>query len=150
MNVAEVLSKDRILLGLSAKTRDEAISKMVDTLYDGGVLTDKKAFTDDVLARESVCATGIGNGIAIPHGKSANVKETAVIVARLEDAVEWESVDDEPVKFVVLLAVNENDKGSSHVRLLSQMARKLASAETCRRLLDVKDAQEVVSIFSEE
>ena len=150
MNVAEVLTKDRIVLGLSAKTRDEAISKMVDRLYDGGVLTDKKAFMDDVIARENVCATGIGNGIAIPHGKSANVNETAVIVARLDGAVEWESVDDEPVKFIVLLAVNENDKGSTHVRLLSQMARKLASEETCKRLLNAQDAEEVVKIFSEE
>ncbi len=149
MNVAEVLKKDHIILGLFAADKNEALDKMADVLYKSGALTDKKAFMDDVMERERVSATGIGNGIAIPHGKSANVKETTVAVARLMDSVEWESVDDEPVNFVVLLAVNENDKGGTHVKLLSQMARKLASAETCKRLTDAADADEVIKIFSE-
>lgn len=149
MNVAEVLKKEHVMLGLDAKDKEEALSKMVDVLYNSGALTDKKAFMEDVMGRENVSATGIGNGIAIPHGKSANVTETSVAVAKLNNSVEWESVDDEPVKFIVLLAVNENDKGSTHVKLLSQMARKLASEETCKRLMNAAEIDEVISIFSE-
>lgn len=149
MNVAEVLKKEHVMLGLDAKDKEEALSKMVDVLYNSGALTDKKAFMEDVMGRENVSATGIGNGIAIPHGKSANVTETSVAVAKLNNSVEWESVDDEPVKFIVLLAVNENDKGSTHVKLLSQMARKLASEETCKRLMNAAKIDEVISIFSE-
>ena len=104
---------------------------------------------NDVLTRESISTTGIGNGIAIPHGKSANVLETTVAIGRCEKQLEWESVDDKPVNFIVLLAVNENDRTGVHVRLLSQMARKLASEETCRRLVDAKTAEEITSIFSE-
>lgn len=103
----------------------------------------------DVLGREEVSTTGIGNGIAIPHGKSANVSETSVAVAKLKNEVEWQSVDDKPVKFIVLLAVNENDRTGVHVKLLSQMARKLASEETCKRLLEAKSGEEIVNIFSE-
>ena len=87
--------------------------------------------------------------IAIPHGKSANVIETTAAIARLEKPITWSSADGEPVSFVVLLAVNENDKGVTHVKLLSQMARKLASEETCKRLMDAADADEVIGIFSE-
>lgn len=149
MNVAEVLKKERVELRLSAAAKEEALEKLSDLLYESGALTDKKAFLDDVLERESISTTGIGNGIAIPHGKSSNVKETTVAIGRLENELEWESVDDLPVKFIVLLAVNENDKTGVHVKLLSQMARKLASEETCKRLLEAESADEIISIFSE-
>ena len=137
------------MLGMFASSKEEALEKMINTLYQNGVLTDKAAFTEDVLNRERVSSTGIGSGIAIPHGKSAHVKETAVAVARLVIPIKWEEDEDEPVKFIVLLAVNENDKGNTHVRLLSQMARKLASEEVCRRLTDAVDSEEIVKIFSE-
>ncbi len=149
MNISEVLKKDRIILGLDAKDKADALNQMTEILYKSGALADQKAFLDDVTAREAVSTTGIGNGIAIPHGKSANVNETTVAVARLKNEVEWESVDDLPVKFVVLLAVNEANKTGVHVRLLSQMARKLASEETCKRLLNAETADEVINIFSE-
>ena len=70
-------------------------------------------------------------------------------IGRLENETEWESVDDQPVKLVVLLAVNDADKTGVHVRLLSEMARKLASADNCKRLLDAADADEIIKIFSE-
>ena len=149
MNVAEVLKKERIAENLSAKTKEEALAKLTDLLFESGALSDKDAFLKDVLEREAVSTTGIGNGIAIPHGKSANVKETTVAIGRLENEVEWESVDDKPVKLIVLLAVNEEDKTGVHVKLLSGMARKLAAEQTCKRLLDAKDADEIINIFSE-
>lgn len=149
MNVAEVLKKEHIALGLSAASKEEVLEKLIDLLCENGALSDKKAFTEDVMERERVSSTGIGNSIAIPHGKSANVIETTAAIARLEKPITWSSADGEPVSFVVLLAVNENDKGVTHVKLLSQMARKLASEETCKRLMDAADADEVIGIFSE-
>ncbi len=149
MNVSEVLKKERIALDLEAKSKEEALTALTELLYKSGVLADRDGFMKDVLGREEVSTTGIGNGIAIPHGKSANVSETSVAVAKLKNEVEWQSVDDKPVKFIVLLAVNENDRTGVHVKLLSQMARKLASEETCKRLLEAKSEEEIVNIFSE-
>lgn len=149
MNVSEVLKKERIALDLEAKSKEEALAALTELLYKSGVLADRDGFMKDVLGREEVSTTGIGNGIAIPHGKSANVSETSVAVAKLNNEVEWQSVDDKPVKFIVLLAVNENDRTGVHVKLLSQMARKLASEETCKRLLEAKSGEEIVNIFSE-
>ena len=149
MKVSEVLKKERIALDLEAKSKEEALAALTELLYKSGVLADRDGFMKDVLGREEVSTTGIGNGIAIPHGKSANVSETSVAVAKLKNEVEWQSVDDKPVKFIVLLAVNENDRTGVHVKLLSQMARKLASEETCKRLLEAKSGEEIVNIFSE-
>ena len=149
MNVSEVLKKEHIVTKLNAKTKEEALAALTDVLCATGNIADREAFLKDVLDREAISTTGIGNGIAIPHGKSENVAETTVAVGRLTEPVEWKSVDDKPVEIIVLLAVNEKDKTGLHVKILSEMARKLASEENCRRLLNAKDADEIVSIFSE-
>lgn len=149
MNVAQVLKKENIIAGLSAQSKNEALEKLVQILYEGGYLEDKDAFLADVLHREGISTTGIGNGIAIPHGKSSAVKETTVAIGRLTSSLEWESVDDKPVELIVLLAVNDADKTGIHVKLLSEMARKLASEQNCKKLLDAKDAQEIIDVFSE-
>ena len=149
MNVSEVLKKERIDLHLEAKTKDEALKKLTEKLFECGALSDKDGFYSDVLAREKISTTGIGSGIAIPHGKSSGVKETTVAIGRLENDVEWESVDDMPVRLVVLLAVNDADKTGVHVKLLSEIARKLASEQTCKRLLAAESAEEIINIFSE-
>ena len=149
MNVSEVLKKEHIVTELNAKTKEEALAALTDVLCATGNIADREAFLKDVLNRETISTTGIGNGIAIPHGKSENVAETTVAVGRLTAPVEWKSVDDNPVEFIVLLAVNEEDKTGLHVKILSEMARKLASEENCKKLLNAKDADEIVSIFSE-
>lgn len=149
MNVSDVLTSDRIELHLKADTKEGALKELTELLYKSGALTDKDGFLNDVLGRESISTTGIGNGIAIPHGKSENVLETTAAIGRCDKPLEWESMDGKPVNFIVLLAVNENDKTGVHVKLLSQMARKLASEETCRRLVDAKTAEEITAIFSE-
>lgn len=148
MDAAEVLKKENIILGLFAEDKEEVISRLCNLLLENGALTDKQAFEDDVKMREATCSTAIGNAIAIPHGKSAHVKETTAAVARLANPVKWSAEDDEVVSFVVLLAVNENDKGTSHVRLLSQMARKLASEEACAKLMSANGREEIIKIFS--
>ncbi len=149
MNVSDVLRDDRIEINLKSETKEDALRELTELLYESGALTDKDGFLKDVLDREAISTTGIGNGIAIPHGKSSNVLETTAAIGRTEKPLEWQSLDDKPVNFIVLLAVNENDKTGVHVKLLSQMARKLASEQTCKKLLEAKSAEEIRSIFSE-
>lgn len=148
MNVTEVLKKENITVGLEADSKEKVIEALVDILYKSGALSDKKSFSEDVLNREKVSETGIGNAIAIPHGKSASVKETSAAAAILKTPVKWGEDEDEPVQFVVLLAVNENDKGNTHVRLLSQMARHMALPENCKKLTEAKSGEEIINIFS--
>ena len=149
MDVKEVLKPERVELNLEAASKEDALIRLTELLYQSGALSDKDAFLQDVLEREKISTTGIGNGIAIPHGKSASVIETTVAIGRLTEETEWESVDDKPVKLVVLLAVNDEDRTGNHVRLLSQMARKLASEESCKRLLNAESTEEIIRIFSE-
>lgn len=149
MDIADVLRPERIELNLKASTKQEALEELSELLMQSGALTDKQAFLDDVYERERVSSTGIGNGIAIPHGKSEFVKQTTVAIGRANADLGWETFDDIPVSLVVLLAVDEADKTGVHVRLLSQMARKLANPDTCQRLLKAGTPEEMIAIFSE-
>lgn len=150
MEIAQVLKPEQIRLDIQQNTKEQVLDALADVLMQSGALTDKKAFLDDVYEREAVSSTGIGNGIAIPHGKSQFVRETTVAIGRVSAGVtDWETFDDEPVTLVVLLAVDEADKTGVHVRLLSQMARKLASPQTCQRLTEAKTPEEMILIFSE-
>ena len=148
MNLSDIIRADRVDLNLAAENKDEAIRKLSHLLNESGALSDEQKYLDDVFERERVSSTGIGNAIAIPHGKSSAVKETCAAIGRMKDTLNWGSADGEPVKFIVLLAVNDTDKNTSHVKLLSQMARKLASDEVCQKLLDAKTREEIVEIFS--
>lgn len=148
MNLSDIIRADRVDLNLAAENKDEAIRKLSHLLNESGALSDEQKYLDDVFERERVSSTGIGNAIAIPHGKSSAVKETCAAIGRMKNTLNWDSADGEPVKFIVLLAVNDTDKNTSHVKLLSQMARKLASDEVCQKLLDAKTREEIVEIFS--
>lgn len=144
----ELIRPDRINLSLNAATQEEALLKLAGLLEATGVLTDKAEFLADVRKRELVSSTGIGNGVAIPHGKSTSVKETGLAIGRVKNGLDWETFDDIPVRLVVLLAVSDKDKSSNHVRLLSQMARKLASEAVCQKLHEANSADEIVQILS--
>lgn len=149
MNISDVLKKEHIITGLDVKNKKEALEALTDILYTCGKINDKNAFLRDVAEREKVSDTGIGGGIAIPHGKSEYVTETAVAVGKLKNPVEWNDTDGKSVGFIVLLAVNCNDKKDTHVRMLSDMARKLASEELCTKLMNAENEDEIFSAFSE-
>lgn len=115
MAIADVLRKEQIKLDIQGEHKTAVLDALADVLMQSGALTDKKAFLDDVYEREAVSSTGIGNGIAIPHGKSKFVKETTVAIGRVSGGVtDWETFDDAPVTLVVLLAVDEADKTGGH------------------------------------
>ena len=101
------LDKDLIVYGPDANTRKDATSKIADQYVSAGIVTDKQAYLDAVEYREAEGTTGIGDGIAIPHGKSDVVTRSAVAIAKLKHPVEWASLDNEPVENVFLLTIPE-------------------------------------------
>jgi len=148
INLAEVIQKETIKLNMKATTKDEALEELTELLYDTGVLSNKEAFLEDVYYRETLGATGIGNEIAIPHGKSKFVNKTSIAFGKTKADIKWETLDDKPVHFIILFAVTESDKNSVHVRLLSKVAAKLGDDEVCEDLLKATTSEEVYEIFT--
>jgi len=127
-----------------------AIEALADMLMKSGVLSSKEGFKDDVYAREAAGETGIGGGIAIPHGKSKSVLKTSLAIGRTKQPIAWESLDGEPVRCIILFAVKEADSTTVHVRLLGQLAGSLADEEVVETLLTSTEAKEIIAILSKE
>lgn len=148
MDLAKVIKKETIKLEMEATTKDEALKELVELLYENNKVSDKEAFLKDVLYRESLGTTGIGNYIAIPHGKSKFVNKTSLALGRTKQNIEWETLDGLPVRFIILFAVTDEDKTSVHVRLLAKVASTLGDDDACAKLLESKTNEEILNIFS--
>ncbi|WP_433943557.1 PTS sugar transporter subunit IIA [Paenibacillus sp. SN-8-1] len=146
MNIHDLLSKDSIFLPLESGSREEIIRKMADGLQASGSVNDLEQYVQAVLAREQQSSTGIGFGVAIPHGKSAGVKKASLSFARLSEPADWESLDDQPVSMVFMIAVPAENVGNEHLKILVALSRKLIHEEFRQQLLNAKSEDEVIEI----
>ena len=148
MNLSNILDKNLILLDLDCKNKDEVLTTMAENLKKHQYVSDAEEFLKDIYAREELGQTGIGNYIAIPHGQSDSVMKTTVSVAKLNDAIEWESLDNGGAKVIILFVVeNTTEFANEHLKLLAEVARKLANEVTLEKLLDSKTKEDIISCF---
>lgn len=149
-NVREIISEQLINLNMKASTKREAIEELTADLYREGNVINPKKFIADVYYREEEGQTGLGNHIAIPHGKSDAVKITSIAFGRTNKDLKWETPDGEPVHVIILFAVRNVDKTTVHLKLLSQVAMALADDDTLNRLLETNDKTEIIQLLSQE
>ncbi|AWB44198.1 PTS fructose transporter subunit IIA [Paenibacillus sp. CAA11] len=147
MNIHDLLTKETIFLPLETGTKEEVIRRMVSGLTTAGAVTDAESYVQAVLTREQSSSTGIGFGVAIPHGKSAGVARAGLAFARLSAPTDWESLDDSPVNMVFMIAVPEANVGNEHLQILVALSRKLIHEEFRQKLLGAQTAEEVIEIL---
>lgn len=136
-----------ISLDLSARTKNEAIGQLIDLLVAAGAISDRAVFTADVLAREAKSTTGIGDGIAIPHGKSSGVSRSAVAFAKSKAGIDWGSPDGQPATLLFLIAVPVENVGDEHLRILARLARALVRAPFRSGLSAAETANDALSVL---
>lgn len=107
MRITELLTKDTIILQLKSQSKADVIEELVSKLDEAGKLNDKAGFREAILAREAQSTTGIGEGIAIPHGKSAAVKIPAIAFGRSEEGLDYEALDGQPSHLFFMIAASE-------------------------------------------
>ncbi|ENL6903426.1 PTS 2-O-a-mannosyl-D-glycerate transporter subunit IIABC [Enterobacter ludwigii] len=132
MNLTTLTHPDAVCVQAQYTSRDEAIRQLTMRLVTLGKITDGNAFLTEVFHRESLGPTALGEGLAVPHGKSAVVKEAAFAVATLREPLSWEGVDGpENVELIFLLAIPPAEAGSTHIQVLTELTSRLAD-ETLR------------------
>ncbi|EMF0125536.1 PTS sugar transporter subunit IIA [Enterococcus hirae] len=149
VEVAKIIDPNNIKTNLVGETKDEVLKELATVLLQNHYITDVDGFMADIYAREEEGETGIGNYIAIPHGKSPYVDRIGVAIGVTENEIPWESLDGKGVKGIILFAVGDDNEGAQeHLKLLSLFARKLGNDEVIEQLIQAKDADEVVAAFS--
>lgn len=150
MEFTEVLNPKTIRTHLNVNTKAEALETMAEMLVEAGNVNDKELYIKDVYEREAIGETGVGNYIAIPHGKSKSVVKPGVAVATLDHEIEWESLDDTGAKIVILFAVGADDEAAmEHLKLLAMFSKRLGDDTVIRRLLEADSEAEVMNAFTE-
>lgn len=146
--LSDLLTSARVKVPLEATTKDELLRELVDVLVSDRCVQDP----DDVLVvvrqREEVLSTGIGNGVAIPHGKSGACSELTVAAGVTREPVEFDALDGEPVRLVFLL-VGPASAAGAHIKALSRISRLVRQPGLRRRLIEAKDTQAFLDTLRE-
>lgn len=147
MELSDILDENIIFPKANYTSKEEVLNGLADLFKKEGYIRDTQEFLQAVYNRENEGATGIGNLLAIPHGKSESVESPGVAITTLNSKVDWESLDDEGAQIVFLIAIGtENSK--DHLTLLSQIARKLGNDEVNTKLLSAQNKKEIVQILT--
>ncbi|MEK3786183.1 PTS sugar transporter subunit IIA [Paenibacillus sp. FSL K6-1230] len=147
MNIHDLLTEETIFLPLESGSKEDVIRRMVEGLQKTGAVTDAESYVQAVLTREQSSSTGIGFGVAIPHGKSSGVARAGLAFARMAEPTEWESLDDQPVSIVFLIAVPAENVGNEHLQILVALSRKLIHEDFRNSLLQAKNPAEVTEVL---
>ncbi len=149
MNIFSLLDTQTILSNLEAKNKAEILQKLVSTLQSkvSGEQLDK--IYEAVIEREKIMSTGVGKGLAIPHGKTAGIDETYAAFAILKNPVDYDAIDNEPVSMVFLL-VGPQSSNSLHIKLLSRISRLMNNSEFREKLRDCQTSEDIIKQFREE
>ena len=149
MKIEGLLSEKNIVLNLDLTLKSQVIEKMITIVEGHAGVSDISRLRADVLHREQEMSTGIGKSIALPHAKTEGVTEPVMAFATLSSDLNFDSIDNEPVRLVFLLATPE-DMLAEHLKLLGRIT-KLAGREDIRqRLILIESAAEVIELFKEE
>lgn len=146
-DISQVITKDLISLDLKAKSKNSVIEELTDLLVTHGDVVNKQKFIEDVLVREKEGMTGLGEGVAIPHGKSPAVKNTTIAIGISHNDIKWESLDNKPVNVIILFAVKDTDANTLHIKLLQKVAILLANEDFIENLHIVKTKDELIDLF---
>jgi PTS system nitrogen regulatory IIA component len=149
MKITEFLSKKGIKLDLEATEKEGILKELVDVLAGVKEIGDKKSIVRALLERESLGSTGIGQGIAIPHGKTDKVHELVAVLGISQKGVNFEALDGEPVHIFFLLVAPKESAGP-HLKALAQISRLLRDSYFCQLLRRCKTADEVYDLISRE
>jgi len=142
MNLTDILTPGRIKVPLSADTKAGVITELVDLLASCGDLTDRDRVLEAVLERERTRTTGIGNALAIPHGKSAGARDLVMAVGKPARPVDFESIDGRGVELVVLI-VSPPEKIAAHIQALARISRLMTADNFLKTLLEAASAEQI-------
>ena len=149
VNILDFLPADAILLDLKSQTKREALKELVTLLGDAHGIKKSEKILDALLEREELGSTGIGQGIAIPHGKSDHVENVVAILGISKKGIEFDALDGEPVYLFFMLVAPTNSSGL-HLKILAKISRLLKDKFFRQALREAKSPAEAIQLIKEE
>lgn len=147
MRIKDLVKKEDIIYSGDIKDKEEAIYFLANHLYKNKKIKQIDDFVKEVYRREEMGPTGFGKGIAIPHAKSNVVKETNLTILKLENPINWETLDSENIKIIFLISVPEENSNKEHLKILANISRKLVDDNFISMLMKSNTSEEILNIL---
>ncbi len=148
MDLSDLVSPDAVIPTLKVQSKKQAIQALAEKAASLTGVPEREIF-DTLLQRERLGSTGVGHGIAIPHGKLVTFDAIIGVFARLETPIEFESLDGEPVDLIFLLLASEG-AGADHLKALARIARVFRNNQITSKLRETRDADSIYSILTQD
>ena len=148
MNIADLLAPEAVLIGLKAQSKKQLLQELASRAHGLTRLSERRIF-ETLVERERLGSTGVGSGIAIPHGRMAGVTTITGVFARLDNGIDYEAVDSQPVDLVFMLLAPEN-AGADHLKALARVSRLLRDKATCEKLRAANTAEALYAVLTGE
>ncbi|MDA4846320.1 PTS IIA-like nitrogen regulatory protein PtsN [Hoeflea poritis] len=147
MSLADLIVQDAVLPALKVNSKKQLLQELSAKAAQVTGLSEREVF-DVILQRERLGSTGVGNGIAIPHGKLTSINNIVGVFARLTEPVDFEALDDQPVDLVFLLLAPEG-AGADHLKALSRIARVLRDGDMVTKLRETESAAAIYAFLTD-
>ncbi|MEO1584960.1 MAG: PTS sugar transporter subunit IIA [Planctomycetota bacterium] len=148
MKLTDLISPACIIAPTASTEKRSVIDELVDALAADGRVSDPSALKEAVWTREQTRTTGIGHGLAIPHGKSPSLTQMVMAVGKPPEPIDFEAIDGQPVRLIVLLA-SRPDQTSDHIQALARVSRLHMQAEFRERIYDAASPEEIYELLAE-
>ena len=147
MNISDLLSPEAVMPALKAQNKKQLLQELAARAALQIRLPEKRIF-ETLIERERLGTTGVGQGIAIPHGRMAGVGKITGVFARLESGIDYEAVDSQPVDLVFMLLAPE-DAGADHLKALARVSRLLRNQGACEKLRTASTAEALYAVLTD-
>jgi nitrogen PTS system EIIA component len=149
MKIDDILSKDSIIANLAGTNKEEVLRETTDFMQNQNMIKDKETLFNTLMEREKLGSTGIGENVAIPHGKSDELSQIIIVFGRSIEGVEFESLDQKPVHFVCMVIAPSNSTGQ-HLKALARISRLFKNQNLREGILKLQDANQIYALLLEE
>ena len=149
MTLMEILSGKSVIIGLKGQSKREILEELVNELEVGDKITDRDKVLQAVLEREDIMSTGIGHGIAIPHGKSEYATRLGGVLGIKSDGINFNALDGKKT-YIFFLLVSPLDVSGPHIKALARISRVLKGEDFRQRLIGIRNREEALAIIEAE
>lgn len=149
MNLLDIVSLDTIRVPLHATEKRAAIDELVDVLAAAGKVHDAASLKNAVWTRESTRSTGIGHALAIPHGKCEGIRDLAMAIGRPAEPVDFNAVDGQPVRLIVMLA-SPMDRTADHIQALARISRLMSNEDFRAKVYDAESPERIYELLQQQ
>jgi len=142
-----MLNEDYII-DIKSNDKEGALKELLEVICKNERITDCKIFSREISKREKMMSTGIGYGIAIPHARHVSVKDFVMALGRKKEGLEYESIDDKPVKLIFMIGASDK-QDKDYIKVLARLMLRLKNPNFVKKLLKAKNAEEMYSLIKE-